>query len=311
MEVAEVTGVIDRIVANVEQVVYGKRRVVQQTLAAMLAGGHVLLEDVPGVGKTLLAKALARSVGGAFKRVQFTPDLLPADITGVTIYDQREETFRFRPGPVFSNVLLADEINRASPKTQSALLECMEERTVSVDGTIHAISQPFLVLATQNPIEHEGVYPLPESQLDRFMLRLRLGYPAREHERALLRRTALVDPVDALAPVADPAIIVECQRRLSEVHCDERLSDYLLDLVEATRRSDRVRLGASPRAAITLARAARGLALVEGRDYVRPDDIQAQAPAVLGHRLVLTGTAAGGSSGEAFVRDLLQQVPAP
>jgi MoxR-like ATPase len=296
----------------VERAIYGKRRVVKQTLVALLSGGHVLLEDVPGVGKTMLARALARSLGGTFRRVQFTPDLLPADVTGVTLYDQHTGQFRFRPGPVFSNVVLADEINRASPKTQSALLECMEEETVTVDGEMHSIGRPFIVLATQNPAEFEGVYPLPESQLDRFLLRLHMGYPGRDHERELLRRDPTADPLADVAPLVDVATIVECQRQVGQVHCDDRLFDYVLDLVEATRREPQVRLGASPRAAQGLATAARAAALIDGREYVRPDDIQELAPAVLSHRVMLDPSArASGIGSESLLRELVARVPVP
>jgi MoxR-like ATPase len=308
----EVRAVAEALLDAIERVVYGKRPILRHVMAALFGGGHVLLEDVPGVGKTTLAKALAQVIGGQFKRLQFTPDLLPADVTGVTLYDPHNGEFRFRPGPIFANIVLADEINRASPKTQSALLECMEEQTVTVDGVVHPVPRPFLVIATQNPIEHEGVYPLPESQLDRFMLRLKLGYPGREHERALLLRSPTEDPLTDLPQMIDPATVVECQRQVGEVHMEVSVQDYLLDLVAETRRDRTVRLGASPRAAMDLAAAARALALVDGRDYVRPDDLQELGPAVLGHRLLVDATVrSNGSGGDDVVRELLGKVPVP
>lgn len=308
----DVQELAERLIVSVEQIIYGKREVVKKTIVAMLAGGHVLLEDVPGVGKTMLAKALAKSLGGTFKRVQFTPDLLPADVTGVTLYDQHQGVFRFRPGPVFANVLLADEINRASPKTQSALLESMAEESLTVDGDTYALPRPFLVVATQNPVEMEGVYPLPEAQIDRFMMKLRLGYPGRQHERALLGRATASDPTEGLVPVIEPDTFLECQRLAAEVRLDDQVRDYLLDLVEASREHEQVRLGASPRAAQALASASRALALVEGRDYVRPDDVHYLAGAVLGHRLLLMPSVGGQPEAvEQLVTELLSRIKAP
>ncbi len=309
---ADVAVVSERIVDNVGRVVFGKRELVRNILVALLSGGHVILEDVPGVGKTMLAKSLAVSLGMVFRRIQFTPDLLPADLTGVNVFDQATGEFRFRPGPVFGNVVLADEINRASPKTQSALLEVMEEQTVTVDGEMRRVPLPFLVLATQNPIEHEGVYPLPESQLDRFMMRLSVGYPGRRHEQALLHRSPVDDPFDGLAAVCDAETLAACQRQTAAVHVDPSVDEYLLDLVEATRDHPALRVGASTRAAMDLAAGCRARALLDGRDYVQPDDVQELAPAVLAHRLVLDSAArlqVGGA--EAVCRELTRRVPVP
>jgi MoxR-like ATPase len=282
----------DALARQLEQVLRGKRRAIHLSLVGLFAEGHLLIEDVPGVGKTSLAKAIARSIGGTWRRVQFTPDLLPSDVTGVSVWDRTRGDFEFRPGGVFANVVLADEINRASPKTQSALLEAMEERQVTIDTQTYKLPRPFLVIATQNPVELEGTYPLPEAQLDRFLLRLRIGYPDRDAELAILDSQGedLVTPED-LEPVTDAETIAAWTRELDRVHVAAELQGYIVDLVEATRHHRDLMLGVSPRGALSLQRAARALAASVGRSYVVPDDVKALAPAVLEHRLLLSSEA--------------------
>ncbi|MFO0801041.1 MAG: MoxR family ATPase [Gemmataceae bacterium] len=280
---------------NVGRVFLGKPEVVRLAVVALLADGHLLLEDVPGVGKTLLAKAIARSLACKFARVQFTPDLLPGDLTGVSVWREQTGTFEFQPGPVFAEIVLADEINRATPRTQSALLEAMSERQVTLDGKTHRLGPPFLVVATQNPHEFEGTYPLPESQLDRFLLRVTVGYPGREAERAILTQHRGGEPVDSLTPVLSVRALTELQASTRAVKVDAALADYILDLVGDTRTHADVALGASTRAALGLYRAAQANALTQGRDYVVPDDVKGLAEPVLAHRLVGRGWAAGGS----------------
>ncbi len=298
------------LLANVEQVVQGKRDQVHLALVCLLAEGHLLIEDVPGVGKTLLAKAIARSIGGSCVRIQFTPDLLPSDVTGVSVWNRSADQFEFRPGGVFANVVLADEINRASPKTQSALLEAMEERQVSVDARTYRLPSPFMVIATQNPIELEGTYPLPEAQLDRFLMRIPMGYPDREAELAILERHgdgALV--VDDLRPVASAADIADAVSTVTAVFLAPALRTYIVDLVTATRRHPDLLLGASPRASLALQRAARALAASFGRSFVIPDDVKRVMPAVIEHRLVLTPDAQlRGASAAEVVRAVLGSV---
>jgi MoxR-like ATPase len=274
------------LVENVGRVVIGKKDVVTNAVVALLAGGHALLEDVPGVGKTLLAKALAKSLSGDFKRVQFTADLLPSDVTGVTIYSQERRDFSFRKGPVFTNVLLADEINRATPRTQSSLLEAMEEQSVTIDGTIHSLVAPFFVIATQNPVELEGTYPLPFAQMDRFMCRLTIGYMTRSSEVAMLKAQRATDPLDAIEPVMDCETLVQLQRAVREVRISDPLLEYLVSIVEATRSAESLEHGASPRGSLDLQAFSQGLALLNGRDYVLPDDIKRGARLVLPHRLI-------------------------
>jgi MoxR-like ATPase len=302
-----------RLVAdNVARVILGKNDEIESCIVALLAGGHVIVEDYPGVGKTLLGKALARSVGGRFSRIQFTPDLLPSDVTGVNVFDQRDVRFEFRPGPVFANVVLADEINRASPKTQASLLECMEEGQATVDNVAHRIPPPFMIIATQNPIEYEGTYPLPEAQVDRFMLRLRLGYPTREAEEAVLESQTSGDPFARLEPVLGAADVLAMQDAVLGVRVAPDLRRYVVDVVTATRQRREIYLGASPRAGIALLRAAKALALLHGRDYVVPQDVKDLGRRVLAHRIILS-TEAGLRPGtdERVIDQVLESVPVP
>ena len=312
MTVDEAAAVCSRIADNVERVIIGKREVIERTLVAMVARGHVLLEDVPGVGKTMLARSLAASIGREFRRIQFTPDLLPTDVTGVSIFDQRVGEFSFRPGPIYANIVLADEINRASPRTQSSLLEAMEERQVTVDGVTHDLPRPFMVIATENPIEYEGVYPLPESQLDRFLLRFSIGYPARAEEKQIVREQLQGHPVETLEPVATSAEVAAVQRTVSRCHVSEAVYDYVLDLIEATRESDQLYLGAGPRGSLALVRCAQAVATVEGRDFVGPDDIKSIAAQALAHRLIPRPEArVSGVTGTEVVEALLASTPVP
>ena len=280
-----------RIGKAIEAVIEGKRDAIQLTLTVLLAEGHLLIEDVPGVGKTMLAKALARAIDGTVRRVQFTPDLLPSDITGVSAYNQERREFEFKPGPVFANIVLGDEINRASPKTQSALLECMEERQVTVDGTTYSLQEPFMVIATQNPVEMEGTYPLPEAQRDRFTARISLGYPPPAAERDMLDSHGDSSPLDQLRPVARAADVHELVLAVRKVLVSPQVKDYIISLSNATRTSPELRLGASPRATLHLLRASRAWAALDGRDYVIPDDVQRLARPVLAHRLLPTAEA--------------------
>lgn len=283
----DVAGIVTRVIANMEKVIIGKRPQLTLAMAAYLCEGHILLEDVPGVAKTMFARALARSVGCTFKRLQCTPDLLPTDVTGVSIFNQKTAEFEFRPGPVFAQTLLTDEINRATPRTQAALLEAMAERRVSVDGQTYVLKPPFLVIATQNPIDQEGTFPLPEAQLDRFLIRLSLGYPTFEEETKMLTRLQKGHPIDDLQPVATAQEIIACQDAIREVHVDPKLTKYILDIVHGSRDHEDIRLGGSPRASIALFRTAQALAAIQSRDFVSPDDVKRMVQPVLAHRIIL------------------------
>jgi MoxR-like ATPase len=301
-----------RVVDNVERVIVGKRDTIELALVALLCDGHLLLEDVPGVGKTMLARALATSIGGTFRRVQFTPDLLPNDVTGVSVFNQRSAEFEFRAGPVFANVLLADEINRATPRTQSALLEAMGERQVSVDGVTRILSRPFLVLATQNPVEYEGTFPLPEAQLDRFMLRVRIGYPSFDDERQITLNIQHGHPIESLERVSTPDELVALQTGVADVHVEDSVREYAIKLTRATRDHGDVALGASPRGTLALLRGSQALAAVAGRDFVLPDDVKRLAPYALAHRLILKPESQiRARSGDSVVASLLETIDVP
>ena len=306
------TSLPERLRTNIARAVVGKPEVIDLTLATLLAGGHLLVEDVPGLGKTLLAKAVARSLGGRFSRVQFTPDLLPSDITGTTVLDPAGGGFGFRPGPVFANILLGDELNRATPRTQSALLEAMEERQVTVDGTSHALPDPFFVIATQNPVEQQGVYDLPEAQLDRFLMKITVGYPSRADEVAIVTGQLTARPIDSIEAVATEAELAEAMAAVRALHVDETLVEYAVRIVEATRSHSDLILGASPRASLALVTASRAMAWLRGARYVTPDDMKRLAAPVLRHRLMLKPQATlGGRTADALVAELLETVELP
>ena len=307
-----VHSVVERLTANVEKVIVGKTAEVQLTLVGLLCQGHLLIEDVPGVGKTMLAKALARSIGTSFNRIQFTPDMLPSDVTGVSIFNQQTRDFEFRPGPLMAQVVLGDEINRATPKTQAALLEAMEERQITVDGVTHPLPKPFMVLATQNPIEYEGTFPLPEAQLDRFLLRIALGYPSVTDEINVLDRQQYQHPIETLEQVVTVEELLGAQVEVRKIHVDSQLKAYIVDLVTHTRKHADVYLGASPRGSLALFRTAQAHAAINGRDYVLPDDIKHLAEAALAHRIII-GPAARikDVTARSVVRDILASVPVP
>ncbi len=311
MKTTEIKALADALRANIAKVVVGKEDVVDKVLAALLAGGHVLLEDVPGTGKTLLSRALAASMDSRFSRIQFTPDLLPADVTGMAVFSPKSENFTFKPGPIFANIVLADEINRATPRAQSAMLECMEEKQVSSDGTTYPLPAPFFVIATQNPVETQGTFPLPEAQLDRFMVQLSMGYPTREEQTAILQRFMQESPQESLRPVANAEQIAQAQKAVRSVRVTPELLDYIGALCEKTRALDDALLGASPRAALALMRVSQSLAAIRGRDYVTPEDIKTMAEPVLAHRLILrTAYGRRGRAAEA-VGEVLASVPVP
>jgi MoxR-like ATPase len=300
----------ERVVANVERVIVGKHAEVRMALVALLCEGHILIEDVPGVGKTMLAKAVSKSIGCSFRRIQFTPDLLPSDVTGLSIYNQKTQEFEFRPGPIMAQVVLADEINRATPKTQSSLLECMEERQATIDGITYPMPQPFLVIATQNPIEYEGTFALPEAQLDRFMLRLRMGYPKPMEEIVILDEQKRQHPIGDLRQVLSLEELRQMQSAVKEIYVDQAVAEYIVRLSTATREHPDVYLGASPRGSINLYRASQALAALDGRDYVIPDDVKQLAVAVLAHRLIVKSQASLREvDPDAIVREVLNQVP--
>ncbi|MFC3883414.1 AAA family ATPase [Bacillus songklensis] len=310
--ISSVQDKLQRVIENIEQVIVGKQEAVLLSLVALIAEGHVLLEDVPGVGKTMMVKALAKSINVDFKRIQFTPDLLPSDVVGVSIYNPKEAEFQYRPGPIMSHIVLGDEINRTSPKTQSALLEGMEEGRVTVDGVTRKLPAPFFVMATQNPIEFEGTYTLPEAQLDRFLLKLNMGYPTINEEVEILNRLGMDEPIERLHPVMNVEDLLEIQKRVKEVYVDETIKRYIVELTHRTRQHELIHLGVSPRGSIALMKAAQALALLHGRDYCLPDDIQELAPYVLAHRLILKSEAKfGGHTPEEIIKQIIQKVYVP
>lgn len=303
---------VSRLIANIEKVIVGKRAVIERVLVCLLCEGHILIEDVPGIGKTTLAKAVARSLGCTFQRIQFTPDLLPSDVTGISFFNQKRQEFEFRPGPIMAQVVLADEINRATPRTQSALLEAMQERQITVDGVTYPLPRPFLVLATQNPIELEGTFPLPEAQIDRFLMRLKIGYPDEAEENQILLRFEAADPLQELQAVLSAEELLSLQRERAKVRVEESVRKYVVQVARATREHPAVQLGVSPRGTLALYQTAQALAAIRGRDYVIPDDIKELAPAVLTHRIIINPqTRLRGRTPEEIVEEALGSVPVP
>ncbi len=312
LPVDEAARVAESVVSNLARVVHAPEETLRLCTLCLVSEGHLIIEDFPGVGKTMLAKAMARSLDCSFSRMQFTPDLLPSDVTGVNVFNQRSTEFEFRPGPVFANLLLVDEINRASPKTQSALLECMQENQVTIDGTTYELARPFMVMATQNPIEYEGTYPLPEAQLDRFTMRVAIGYPPLSEEAKMLTEQTSDPPLEELEPVSDAPEVVAVVEQAKRIYVEETLNRYVVALVQQTRSDERLYLGASPRAGIALLRVAKARALADGRDYLLPDDVKAVAEFVLAHRLILAPEAhSAGLTGADLVRDALAKTPVP
>ncbi len=308
----EVQTVSNSLIENVGRVIIGKRKVIELVAVGLLSQGHILIEDVPGVGKTMLARALAKSLGCTFRRIQFTPDMLPTDVTGVSIFNQKTRDFEFRPGPIMAQVVLTDEINRATPKTQSALLEAMQELQVTVDGVVYPLPRPFLLMATQNPIEYEGTFPLPEAQLDRFMMRVQLGYPDDDDEVAILDSQQYAHPLSKIEQVVDNEALTTAQEKLKDVYVDPLVKRYIVDIVNQTRRHDDIYLGASPRGSLALYRTGQTRAAIIGRDYVIPDDVKALAASVLAHRLIVSPSARlRDVTGEAVIREILSTLPVP
>jgi len=300
------------LIRNIENVIVGKRKVIEKVVAALISGGHVLLEDVPGVGKTLMVHAIAKSLGCSFKRIQFTPDLLPSDITGVSVFNQKLGDFEFKVGPIMNQIIMADEINRTSPKTQSSLLEVLEEHQITVDGKTYKVEEPFMVLATQNPIEYEGTFPLPEAQLDRFMMKISMGYPEPDDEKAILRRFKTENPLNSLQPVLHASEILEIQNSVRDIYVDESIDDYIINIVKSTRNNPDIQLGASPRGSLALFRSAQAWAVINGRDYVLPDDVKELVKAVLGHRLIVKPEVRlRGQTSEDVLANVLKQVHIP
>jgi len=311
MNIETIKQLNDHIKENVGKVIVGKEEVIELLVIALVTNGHVLLEDVPGTGKTLLAKSIASSLALSFKRIQFTPDLLPSDLSGIHFFNQKQSEFEFRPGPLFTNLLLADEINRATPRTQSSLLECMEERQISIDGETKKLDLPFMVIATQNPVEQQGTFPLPEAQLDRFLFKIKMGYPSTEEGIELLKRFKLNDPLEQLEPIATKDAIIAASKSYQEVKVTDELLAYLLQIVEQTRRRDEIAVGVSPRGSQALLKAAQVHAILRGRQYVTPDDIKAMAKPVLAHRLAIRGIHRGMEHTEKIIDDIINRIPVP
>ena len=301
-----------KIIENIEKVIVGKSRAVELGVIALMCEGHALIEDVPGVGKTMLARSIARSVGASFKRIQFTPDLLPTDVTGVSIYNQQSGEFEFREGPIIAQMVLADEVNRATPKTQSAMLEAMDERQVTVEGVTHSVPSPFMVLATQNPVEYEGTFPLPEAQLDRFILTISLGYPTIEEELEIIERQQMAHPIESLESVATAQEVIDLQRAIRAIYVDDLVKEYIVNMTGATRSHPDISLGASPRASLAMYRGGQAIALIRGRDFVLPDDVKDLAPPMLSHRMIVSPAARmRGVSSSEVVETILEQTPVP